>query len=106
VDVLEMLARLVDLTEAESAAIEAGDAGMIRAICQERGPLLAALPTELPAGGEIHVRRFLDLAERNLAAARAARDDIGRQLAHIGSGRAALAAYAPHRTPLVLERMG
>ena len=101
-----MLARLVDLTEAESGAIVARDAGMMVAICEERGRLLASLPTELPAEGEIHVRRFLDLAERNVEAARSARTEIGRQLAHIGAGRVALAAYAPVRIPLTLERTG
>ncbi len=106
VDALELLARLVDLTEAESGAILTGDAATVVHICQEREALLAALPAELPAGSEVHVRRFLDLASRNEEAAREARDEIGLQLAHIGAGRVALAAYTPESTPLTLEREG
>ena len=105
-DALELLARLVDLTEAESGAIVTRDAATIVHICQEREALLVELPDQLPAGSEVLVRRFLDLARRNEQAARAARDEIGQQLAHIGSGRAALAAYTPGTTPLSMERSG
>lgn len=105
-DALEILARLVDLTEAESGAILTADADTINGICAERAALLEALPPALPAGADVLIRRYLDLARRNEQAAREARDEIGRQLAHIRSGQAALAAYTRPGTPLSLERTG
>jgi hypothetical protein len=95
-DVLALLTRLVELTEAEGPCLVAADAEAIERICDERAGVLAALAGRaLPADAAPLLERFEALRAANERAATAQLTDLRRRLGRLDSSRTALTAYAP-----------
>jgi hypothetical protein len=106
VDTTAVLARMVELTELEARLIVQADVDGMGRIFEERAALIAALPSELPAGCRPLAERFLALAAANEHAATAAADVIRRELSKVSSGRTAVTAYAPSAPFVSMDREG
>jgi hypothetical protein len=92
----DVVARLVALTERETALLEELDVEGLEALHEERAPLLEQLAATGPGpGAEGLVHRLHTLAASNEALAARQRTAIRAQMSHIGSGRRAINAYAP-----------
>ncbi len=105
-DAAEVVARLIVLTEAESALIAQSDAEALEQVCDERAVLLDALPGDLPLEVADEATRLVALVERNRVSATAAAAELRRLLGQISTGRAAIGAYAPAAPFVSLDRDG
>ena len=105
-DAISVLARIVELTELESAHIDAIDADALHRVCDERARLLALLPATLPVEAQPLLDRFHAVRTANEAAAERTAAELRSQLSHIGAGRNALTAYAPMGPSISVDRSG
>jgi hypothetical protein len=92
----DVVARLVELTERETALLEELDVAGLEALHEERAPLLHQLASSGTGDASPGlVDRLHALAASNEAVAARQRTAIRGQMSHIGSGRRAINAYAP-----------
>ncbi len=90
------LLRLVELTERERVLLETLDVDELDALHVERAPLLAALRAARPGtASQALLQRLHAASAANEAIARRQSRVVRERLAHIGSGRRAINAYAP-----------
>lgn len=97
---------LLGLAIRERELIEAGLWDEVVLLGQARARLVDGLPRQAPASVRPYVEEAASIVESNIAAIATARDAVGRELAHLRRGQAALASYAAAPARRQIDRRG